>query len=108
MNTKSARTSDSVDGLLGQVANDFFERLAAGEQPNVEEYAERHPEIADLIREIFPALDFVHESAANHAASQTSGDGIDLSRSQELSDFRILRELGHHFARRRSGGVRTL
>ena len=60
----SARTGENTDQLLGKVANEFFARLAAGEQPTVDEYAEKYPEIAPLIREIFPALDVVRDSNA--------------------------------------------
>jgi hypothetical protein len=38
--------------LVADVADEFRERCAQGESPNVEEYAARHPEIAELIRDV--------------------------------------------------------
>ena len=93
MISNSRRTADSADDLLGQVANEFFERLAAGEQPDMEEYARRHPEIANLILEVFPALQ-VLRGTTNEALPPRAGTAIEPSRCRELGDFRLLRELG--------------
>jgi serine/threonine protein kinase/tetratricopeptide (TPR) repeat protein len=43
------------DELLAELADDFLRRHRAGERPSVDEYASRHPELADRIRELFPA-----------------------------------------------------
>ena len=34
----------SVESLLGKVADEYSRRLENGEQPDVEEYAERYPQ----------------------------------------------------------------
>ncbi len=82
--------TDELDSLLGQVIDDYLQRLARDEQPDVEQYAKEHPEIATLIRKTFPALQLVGESVSGAGSAQ----GVDLSRSKQLGDFRILRELG--------------
>ena len=94
MNEPNAQQTDQIDGLLGQVGDEILEQLARGEQPDIERYAEEHPEIASLIRKTFPALQLVGQSVSEAGSAQ----GIDLSRSKQLGDFRLLHELG-------SGGI---
>jgi hypothetical protein len=50
--------SDSASSAdpLGQLADDFLHRHRQGERPALTEYTERHPELAEQIRELFPAL----------------------------------------------------
>ena len=94
MSQSIARTSDrtaaaSADELLAQVAGEFFKQRAAGKTPDVEDFAQRYPEIADHIRRTFPALEFVGVSA--HAGN------LDMAiekPNEKLGDFRIVGELG--------------
>jgi hypothetical protein len=51
-----ALESQLGDELLAELADDFLCRYRAGEQPSVDEYATKHPELADQIRELFPAV----------------------------------------------------
>ena len=44
------------DELLLELADDYLRRYRAGEQPTVDEYVSKHPELADRIRELFPAM----------------------------------------------------
>jgi hypothetical protein len=44
------------DELLAELADDFLHRYRCGEQPSVDEYATKHPELADRIRDLFPAV----------------------------------------------------
>jgi eukaryotic-like serine/threonine-protein kinase len=43
---------DPIDDL----ADDFLERYRRGERPSLGEYTDRHPELAERIRAVFPAL----------------------------------------------------
>jgi hypothetical protein len=80
------------------VAESFLARFRAGERPGVEEYASRHPELADQIRKLLPALVMVEqdlsvdpapgESAAEPSLAPSSGN------ERRLGDYRILREVG--------------
>ena len=38
------------------LADSFLARFRRGERPSIEEYAAQHPELADAIRELLPAL----------------------------------------------------
>ena len=42
--------------LLAELADDFAGYYRRGEHPSVEEYANKHPAVADQIRELFPAM----------------------------------------------------
>jgi WD40 repeat protein len=44
------------DELLLEIADDYLRRYRAGEEPSVDRYAAKHPEFADRIRELFPAM----------------------------------------------------
>jgi eukaryotic-like serine/threonine-protein kinase len=86
------QTSEAREDLLGRVANEFFEAAARGEQPSIEEYARRYPEIADDVRRVFPALALVGDSTTGAGSTPAR---LDQKEIKQLGDFRILRELGH-------------
>src|SRR5262249_19607633 len=79
------------------LAAEFAERRRRGEQPSIDEYVARHPELADEIRAFFPALALVEElkpgsdDATGSFAGATRGAGAP---AEGLGDFRILREIG--------------
>ena len=90
MNVHAAASQD-LDLLLGQVATEFFERLSRGEAPQVDEYVQRHPEIAEMIRHALPALQMVSDSIADASSSAPS---LGEKHEKRLGDFHILHELG--------------
>jgi hypothetical protein len=42
--------------LLNRLADEFAARFRLGERPSLQEYIDRHPELANDIREFFPAV----------------------------------------------------
>ena len=44
------------DDLLDRLVEEFAARLRRGERPTLKEYSDRYPELADEIRELFPAM----------------------------------------------------
>ncbi len=42
--------------LLTRLADEFAARCRAGERPSLQEYIDRHPELADDIHELFPGM----------------------------------------------------
>jgi hypothetical protein len=52
------------DSLLGQLAEEFTQRVREGKLPDIEEYASRYPELAARIRELFPTLMLLEGMAA--------------------------------------------
>ena len=49
MKAASASQGLSVESLMAVVAEEFLQRLDKGEQPDIEEYAGRYPEIATFL-----------------------------------------------------------
>src|SRR5262245_25367846 len=85
--TSTAVNPTGVEQLLGQIADEFTERLNRGEAPGIEEYAQRYPEIGCLLRQVLPALELIR--VPKHSSRPES----DLE-AGTLGDFRILREIG--------------
>ncbi len=90
-------TTSSSSGnylLLTRLADEFAARYRAGERPSLQEYIDRHPELAEDIRELLPAMVEIeqvkedHQEAAEQAAAPTT------PALRQLGDFRILREIG--------------
>src|SRR4051794_21681856 len=48
--------TSSPDNRLDALAEEFLCRRRGGERPSVEEYAAAHPDLADAIHRLFPAL----------------------------------------------------
>lgn len=93
---KSAQPEHSCadeDDLFEAVAAEFTTRLRAGDRPTIDEYAARHPTLADLLRELLPTISAIETAKLQQAA----GAGHAAVRSpmpEQLGDFRILREIG--------------
>jgi tetratricopeptide (TPR) repeat protein/tRNA A-37 threonylcarbamoyl transferase component Bud32 len=77
----------ALDSLVARVADEFRERQQNGEKPDIEEYAARHPRVADLLRKVLGALELIHLSLPGGLEADGTVTGT-------LGDFRILREVG--------------
>jgi serine/threonine protein kinase len=117
MTENLTRTAVDLEELIGELAEHYAQRLRAGEHPNVEEYTREHPEAADAIRQILPALEIMASVAKDEEPSfidlsvvRGSPDPVvhgshdpahpasnirhPASSTCLLGDFRILREIG--------------
>jgi WD40 repeat protein/serine/threonine protein kinase len=92
----SAADRDPIEML----ADSFLARFRRGERPSVEEYAAKHPELADEIRELLPALVMLEQEKSVAGAADPTGTspGQDTAGAsptpRQLGDFLILREIG--------------
>jgi serine/threonine-protein kinase len=82
---------------IEELAESFLARYRAGERPSLSEYTAAHPELADRIRELFPAL--VEMEQAGSSVGPATGPviaraGDSGSLLATLGDFRIVREVG--------------
>jgi WD40 repeat protein/serine/threonine protein kinase/tetratricopeptide (TPR) repeat protein len=86
--------SSANDVLLARLADEFAARYRAGERPSLQEYIDRHPGLAEDIRELFPAMVEIEQvkEDGQAAAERTAAPAPPASR--QLGDFRILREVG--------------
>ncbi len=80
---------------LDRLAEEFVARFRAGERPSLTEYADRLPDRADEVRDLFPAL-VEMEQLKPVTADQTGGyvPTVEPSDPVRLGDFRILRRVG--------------
>jgi serine/threonine protein kinase len=90
------RDPKTTTNLVDELAEEFARRLRSGEQPSVDEFAARHPELADEIRSVLTAVaimeqlkphrDEIHSAAARQPSP--SGPAV------RVGEFRIVREVG--------------
>jgi len=89
--------SDDERHPVDQLAEEFADRIRAGESPQIEEYCRSHPEHADMIRSVFPSIQMVEKASQreeHHRRSGGSGSVSVLSMPQMLGDFQLIREIG--------------
>src|SRR5262249_51221723 len=93
--TMAAQTSgrDPVEKL----AEEFAERYRRGERPSLADYTQKYPELADQIRDLFPAL--VEMEQLGSLEGPPTGPHIPTAPSagtlpRQLGDYRILRQVG--------------
>src|SRR3954454_18184238 len=82
--------------LLDRLAEEFVERFRRGERPALKEYTDRHPELADQIHELFPALVAMEkDESARGDEPGAWGFGFDsLPPGTRIGEFEIIRILG--------------
>jgi serine/threonine protein kinase/WD40 repeat protein/tetratricopeptide (TPR) repeat protein len=88
------------DPELGPVVESFLERLRRGERPSLTDLVLRHPDLADQLRELIPALVEVEQLGGptgpfdRTETRRTAGDGVGGEAPPErLGDYRILRRI---------------
>jgi hypothetical protein len=81
-----------------KLAEEFLERQRRGERPTLTEYADKYPQWAAEIRDLFPALVMMEQlkpGQADVTGAFESGPAAPEGRKLErLGDYRILREVG--------------
>ncbi len=92
----STSESGSRSALVMELAEEFLDRYRAGQRPPLREYTRRHPELADEIREVFPAVTMM-EHIAIADDSLDAGEPHEAGAApafEQLGDYRVLREVG--------------
>lgn len=72
------------DELIGRVVEEFFELQDQGNAPELEQLVERHPEIAEILKTVIPAM----QAATPTATAESYGS------PRRIGDFVIQRQLG--------------
>jgi serine/threonine protein kinase len=93
MNDSLAKEETSLEGLLAEVTDEFLGRVKRGEEPSVEEYAARHPALAEVLRQMLPALTLMRSPASASGLGE-NGETPACIGAQTLGDFRLGREVG--------------
>ncbi len=77
--------------LLDRLSQNFVSRLRSGESPDLEEYSRLHPELAEDIRDLFPAAAFAEQL---HAEATDRSLPNPLHQAMHLGAFHLQREIG--------------
>jgi len=91
----STNTSSADYGRFDELAEEFAARFRRGERPSLQEYIDRCPDLADEIRELFPALvevERVQEDQPVRPGPATAA--VAPSPLGQVGDYRVLREVG--------------
>ena len=87
---------DSAADPVAAVADEFIARFRRGERPAISEYTDRHPELAERIRQVIPLMVMMEQAGSGATpsgdAAATDGDGARLP--ERIGGYRILREVG--------------
>jgi serine/threonine protein kinase len=88
-------SSGTADNILGELAEELAGRLRAGEAVDLESFLGEHPEQADELRRLLPAIRVMADlgRAAAREAAGPYGPGP-LVEGCVLGDYRIVREVG--------------
>ncbi len=93
-----ARSESEKYDLLDRLADEFAARFRRGERPALEEYTDRYPELAQEIRELFPAMVRVEQAECILQGEKDDVTGAspasNLPPLRQIGDYRILREVG--------------
>lgn len=88
--------SDETEDVIGALAEEYLDRLRRGERPEVTEYCDRHPELADRIAAVFPTMAMLEDLAPSpeQAAHMPAAPPAKAPLIDCIGDYRVLRELG--------------
>lgn len=87
--------NDSQHDPLEQLAEEYLARIRSGEEVCVEEYAGRFPQLAEAIREVFPAMEAMESAKPQQlvAPELPAFDALAKGQMRTLGDFRIIRKI---------------
>ena len=92
----SPESSSDERDPVERLAEEFVARHRRGERPSPAEYAQRHPQWAERIHALFPALLLMEHhkpGVSEPSPSPEDGDGS-AAPLEQLGDYRIIREVG--------------
>ncbi|HEV3256199.1 MAG TPA: protein kinase, partial [Gemmataceae bacterium] len=78
---------------VGKVAEAFLARYRRGERPSLTEYTDQYPELAEQIRDLFPALVVMEELGSVEGPPSGAVAGK-CPLPEQLGDYRILHRVG--------------
>src|SRR5262249_53678962 len=83
------------DDLLDRLVEEFAARLRRGERPALKDYTESYPELADEIRDLFPAMVQVeHVKELCKDRDDSARVAARTPPPAQVGDYRIIREIG--------------
>ena len=80
---------------IEELAESFLARFRAGQRPPLTELVAAHPELAEEIRELFPALiEMEQAGSAIGPATAAARAPMECTMPESLGDYRVIREIG--------------
>ncbi len=79
---------------LDRLATEFAARYRRGERPSLKEYADRYPELAAEIHDVFPAMVGLEQAEQIRHGQSDAGPADAAPPLSTVGDFRILRQVG--------------
>lgn len=95
MNMKEDNTvpDAAIESLVAEIVEDFLQQLDCGEQPEIEVYAQRYPQVADVLRKVLSTLRVMRTISVGAGSTGGMAD-VGTSIGGTLGDFRLVREIG--------------
>src|SRR5262245_26210056 len=97
MSTDTRLSDSDLESLLGQIADEFTDRVNRGEQPDVETYVAAHPELGDVLRQVLTQLLGMRgPSSRGRSRPRSGGSPVSASATvpRRLGDYLLLRLVG--------------
>src|SRR5436309_1347667 len=92
--TEALKQADTAaEALMGEIVDEFLNRVDRGERPEADEYVRRYPQLATVLRQMLPALGLLRGSAADRSA-EAADSAEPITPEGPLGDYRLVRELG--------------
>ncbi len=93
------RTPDGTNSKtsIDTLADEFANKCRGGNCPSITRYAERYPQLADEINEVFPAIAMIEQYRRTEETERADSQRllkIERRLLDRLGDFRIVREIG--------------
>jgi serine/threonine protein kinase len=79
------------------LADEFLARCKRGEKPTIKEYCDRHPDLAEEIRDVFEAVLMVEDlrpGSDDTSDSSVASARVEGKRLAQVGDYRIVAEIG--------------
>jgi len=89
MSLHDPTTDQEVEALLGQIAEEYTERLNRGEEPSIEEYLNRYPDCAEQLKKMLAMVEELHRTKIGHDLPRD-----DSYLKEPLGDFQLIRKIG--------------
>ena len=89
--TNRIEKRDPVE-ILGE---EYLARRRRGQAPTIKQFASAHPEYADQIEALFPAMIAMEELKQRRRDSEDRPIRLQVDRLESIGDFEIIREIGH-------------
>ncbi len=81
------------EARMQQITDAFVEQLRRGDQPSIDDYKRRHPDLAGEIEDVLPALEML-ENCRPGRQDEAARLVVDDAAPDRLGKYRIIQELG--------------